>query len=237
MINALVQYSVNVVVEVEFRKMPSAPYHEFFIFKVEDPRYSPAGIVVIDRYVGEVTEEELWCRAIPADSDEPELRYVAPPPPAAYQKDTITSVAGPGLLSLSSASSIAASSAASNAASELSMAASMKLASSVIPDKPALDRLVFLNVPSEYYVKKHREGSFRHEEVWVTANQRLKDIGLYNQSLQEAIEAKQKEAQATRKAEADAQNEGRARQKVEEEIKQLKRPLQISEANSASSRR
>ncbi|KAF8510048.1 hypothetical protein JB92DRAFT_465290 [Gautieria morchelliformis] len=40
------------------------------------------------------------------------------------------------------------------------MAGSMKLASSVIPDKPALDRLTFVNLPIERYVKANRKGSF-----------------------------------------------------------------------------
>ncbi|KAF8513600.1 hypothetical protein JB92DRAFT_209989 [Gautieria morchelliformis] len=335
MLHPLLPNEVNVaVVEVQFRKMSSRPYHEFLIFKVEDPHYFHAGIIVVDRYVGEVSDDELWRRAIPADSDDPELTYLTTPP-STYRENTIIdrpppSVAGQGLLSLSSAAassssiaaSVAASSAASNAASEQSMAGSMKLASSVIPDKPALDRLTFVNLPIERYVKENRKGSFvckrftggtrrltvaellilvhavhqqnrsyhllqyqcywfadvlynaamercgkvdetirksamspgnfgivhvihhrssthreviqRHEEAWVTANQRLEALALvtkqYNQSLQE-------EREGRRKAEADAENEARARQKAEaaarradEEIKQLKRQLQISEA-------
>ncbi|KAF8490764.1 hypothetical protein JB92DRAFT_3007890 [Gautieria morchelliformis] len=144
MFHPLLPNEVNVaVVEVEFRKMSSRPYHEFLIFKVEDPHYFRAGIIVVDRYVGEIFDH----------------------PPSTHRENTIIdrappSVAGPGLLSLSSAAassssiaaSIAASSAASNAASEQSMA--------VIPDKPALDRLTFVNLPIERYAKEHRKGSF-----------------------------------------------------------------------------
>ncbi|KAF8509638.1 hypothetical protein JB92DRAFT_2945463 [Gautieria morchelliformis] len=364
-INPVVQNSVNVVVaEVQFRKMPSAPFHEFLIFKVEDSTDSRTGTIAVDRYVGNVTDDELWRRTNPDDNDDPELTYSTTPPDA-YPENTIIdrapSTAGPGLLSLSStaassssiAASIAASSAASNAASEQSMAGSMKLASSVIPDKPALDRLTFVNLPSEVYVKENRAGSFvckkftpkkptltvaellvlihavheqnrsyhllqhqcywfadvlyhvakercgkveettrksvmspgnfgmvkvirprptthsevrrRHKEAWVIADQRIKDLAVYNKSLQEAEAVAQKaeavaenEARARQKAEAVAENEARARQKAEavaenetrarqkaeaaaqkaeEEINQLKRQLQISEANSASSGR
>ncbi|KAF8479894.1 hypothetical protein JB92DRAFT_1779966 [Gautieria morchelliformis] len=219
------------------------------------------------------------------------------------------------------------------------MAGSMKLASSVIPDKPALDRLTFVNLPIERYVKENRKGSFvckrftggtrrltvaellilvhavhqqnrsyhllqyqcywfaevlynaamercgqvdetirksamspgnfgivqvirhrssthreviqRHEEAWVTANQRLEALALYNQTLQqerqgrrkaEAVaqnqaRARQKAEAVAQKAEAVAENEARARQKAEEENEELKRLLQVYKGNGTSSGR
>ncbi|KAF8468556.1 hypothetical protein JB92DRAFT_1997472 [Gautieria morchelliformis] len=324
--------------------MPSAPFHEFLIFKVEDSTDFRTGTIAVDRYVGEVSDDELWRRAIPADSDDPELTYLTTPP-STYRENTIIdrpppSVAGQGLLSLSSAAassssiaaSIAASSAASNAASEQSMAGSMKLASSVIPDKPALDRLTFVNLPIERYAKEYRKGSFvckrftggtrrltvaellilvhavhqqnrsyhllqyqcywfaevlynaamercgkvdetirksamspgnfgivhvirhrssthreviqRHEEAWVTVNQRLEALALYNQTLQEEREGRRKAEAVAQKAEAVAENEARARQKAEaaakkaeEENEELKRLLQVYKGNGTSSGR
>ncbi|KAF8511983.1 hypothetical protein JB92DRAFT_3096966 [Gautieria morchelliformis] len=216
--NLLVQNSVTVVVvEVEFRKMSSAPYHEFLVFKVEDSRYSPTAIIVVDRYVGDITDEELWRCAIPADSDEPELKYTS--------LGRLTFV---------------------NVPSELYVKEHREgsfVCKKFSTRKPTLTVAELLILIHAVYQQNHSYHLLQHQcywfvdvlynaakekcGAWVTADQRIKDIGLatkqYTKPLKEEREAKQK-------AEAAAQ-------RADEEIKQLKRLRQISEANNASSGR
>ncbi|KAF8508981.1 hypothetical protein JB92DRAFT_2949521 [Gautieria morchelliformis] len=131
--NPIVHNTVHVVVvEVEFRKMPSAPFHEFLVFKVEGSRSFQNAIIIVDRFVaGTVTDEELWAHAIHADTDEPELKYVASPP-AAYRQDTI-----------------------------IDRPASLLGQSPIlVHDSPSEGILTFINAPNHFYMKRFRKGSF-----------------------------------------------------------------------------
>ena len=80
--NRRVQEEVRTfVVLVEFWKMPSAPFHEFVVFHVEGPdphRYK--ALIVVDRYVGDVSNEILQGHGIPEVTHPSELAYVTPPP-------------------------------------------------------------------------------------------------------------------------------------------------------------
>ena len=68
--NLRVQEEVRTfVVLVEFRKMPSAPFHEFSVFYVDGPgprRYK--ALIIVDRYVGDVSNDILQGHGIPEDT-------------------------------------------------------------------------------------------------------------------------------------------------------------------------
>ena len=89
--NRRVQEEVRTfVVLVEYRKMPSAPFHEFVVFHVDGPgpRRDKA-LITVDRYVGDVSNEILQGNGISEDTHPSELEYVNLPPPVSRDMDII----------------------------------------------------------------------------------------------------------------------------------------------------
>ena len=148
--NRRVQEEVRTfVVLVEFRKMPSTPFHEFVVFHVEGPdSRRHKALITVDRYVGDVSNEILQGHGIPENTHPPELEYVNLPPPVSRDmdiidyplpdEDIINGTPNKRVVNLFNAS-IAGSS-----------ASSIALAGLMFDDKPSNDLITFVNMPSRY---------------------------------------------------------------------------------------